>query len=83
MAKVVQFEVRSLLENNASYAKPLLSFFLGATYDTLPSTSNVHRRCIHLEPSCYLCSKTVCIIAHVLGALTLPFSREGSLTAMT
>ena len=75
MAEVVQFEVRSLLENNASYAKSLLTFFLGATYDTLPSTSNVHRWCIHLEPSCYICSKTVCIIAHVLGACNVAFQQ--------
>ena len=48
--------------------KTLLSFCLGATYDTLPSPSNLHRWCIHSEPSCYSCSKTVCTTAPILGA---------------
>ena len=48
--------------------KFFLSFCLGATYDTLPSPSNLHRWCTHSEPSCYLCSKTVCATAHILGA---------------
>ena len=41
----------------------LLSFCLGATYDTLPFPSDLYRWHIHSEPSCYLCSKTVCTIA--------------------
>ena len=48
--------------------KSLLSFCLGTTYDTLPSPSNLHRWQIHSEPSCYLCSKTVCTTAQILGA---------------
>ena len=64
--------------------KSLLSFCLGATYDTLPSPSNLHRWCNHSEPSRYLCCKTVCTTVHILGFMPvrLPFSREGSLTTM-
>ena len=46
--------------------KSLLSFCLGATFDTLPSPSNLYR--CHSQPSCYLCSKAVCTTAHILGA---------------
>ena len=46
--------------------KPLLSFCLGATFDTLSSPSNLYR--CHSQPSCYLCSKAVCLTAHILGA---------------
>ena len=48
--------------------KSLLSFCLSATNDTLPSPSNLHRWHVHSQPSCYLCSKTVCTTADILGA---------------
>ena len=41
---------------------------LGATYDTLPSPSNLHRWHINLEASCLLCRKQNFTTAHVLGA---------------
>ena len=47
--------------------KSLLSFCLGATYDTPLFPSNLHRWGVHSESSSYLCSKTVCTTAHILG----------------
>ena len=51
----------------------LLPFCLGATYNTLPSPSNLHRWRINPEASCLLCRKLVCITttAHVLRACTV------------
>ena len=49
----------------------LLTFCLGATYDTLPSPSNLHRWHINQEASCLLCKKQVSTTAHVLGACTV------------
>ena len=46
----------------------LLSFCIGATYDTLPSPSKLHRWSISTEKSCFLCKKNICTTAHVLGA---------------
>ena len=48
--------------------QPLVSFCIGATYDTLPSPSNLHRWNISTEKSCVLCSKSICTTAHILGA---------------
>ena len=59
--------------------KPLLSSCLGATYNTLPSLSNLHGWCIHSEPSCYLCIKTVCTTAHIPGACKVAL-QQGSFT---
>ena len=46
----------------------LSSFCIGATYDTLPSPSNLHRWNITTERSCFLCKKSICTTPHVLGA---------------
>ena len=46
----------------------LLSFCLGATYDTLPSPSNLSRWQLTSAASCTLCQKSVCTAAHILGA---------------
>ena len=46
----------------------LVSFCLGATYDTLPSPSNLHRWNFTTETSCFLCKKNICTTAHILGA---------------
>ena len=48
--------------------QPLISFCIGATYDTLPSPSNLHRWNISTEKLCFLCNKTICTTAHILGA---------------
>ena len=48
--------------------QPLISFCVSATYDTLPSPSNLHRWRISTEKSCFLCGKSVCTSAHILGA---------------
>ena len=46
----------------------LLSFCLRATYNTLPSPSNLHRCNISPEISCQLCHKEICTTAHILRA---------------
>ena len=46
----------------------LVSFCLNATYDTLPSPSNLRRWQITTEASCFLCKKQICTTAHILGA---------------
>ena len=51
--------------------QPSISFCFGATYDTLPSLSNLYRWHIAPEAVCFLCSKQVCTIAHILGACRL------------
>ena len=48
--------------------QPLISFCIGATYDTLPSPSNLHRWQISPEKSCFLRGKIICTTAQVLGA---------------
>jgi len=47
--------------------QPLLSFVLRATYDTLPSPSNLHRWHIPTNVSCFLCDKSICTSAHILS----------------
>ena len=46
----------------------LISFCLGATFDTLPSPSNLKRWRLITESSCFLCRKSICTSAHVSGA---------------
>ena len=46
----------------------LISFCLGATFDTLPSPSNLKRWRLITQSSCFLCSKSICTSAHILGA---------------
>ena len=46
----------------------LISFCLGATFDTLPSPSNLKRWRLITESSCFLCGKSICTSAHILGA---------------
>ena len=53
----------------------LLSFCLGATFDTLPSPSNLKRWHITTEPSCFLCGKEICTAAHILGACKVALSQ--------
>ena len=48
--------------------QPWLYFCLGATYVTLPSLSNLYRWLIAPEAVCFLGSKQVCSLAHILGA---------------
>ena len=57
----------------------LLTFCLGAMYNTLPSPSNLHHWHINPEASCLLCKKQVCTTAHVLGACTVAL-RQGRFT---
>ena len=61
--------VRFDLSWNTLLALPqsLTSFCINATFDTLPSPSNLHRWNISPDKSCYLCHKSVCTTAHVLG----------------
>ena len=46
----------------------LLSFCISSTYNVLPSPSNLHRWQNNNDPSCILCGKQLCTIAHILGA---------------
>ena len=50
----------------------LLSFCIASTYNVLPSPSNLNRWQLSSDPSCFLCNKNICTIAHILGAC--PFS---------
>ena len=45
----------------------LISFCLGATFDPLPSPSNLKRWRLITESSCFLCGKSICTSAHILG----------------
>jgi len=78
--KAVQQEVQchwtswtNYVQNNLSWcdllAMPsnLLSFCLSATYNTLPSPSNLRRWNISTEAACFLCKKSVCTVPHVLS----------------
>ena len=62
------------VKNNLSWktflAMPssLILFCLGATFDTLPSPSNLKRWRLITESSCFLCRKSICTSAHILGA---------------
>ena len=80
-SKAVQLQVQgqwtrwsNYTQNNFSWstllATPanLISFCIGATYDTLPSPSNLQRWKIITEPACFLCPKKYCTTAHILGA---------------
>ena len=46
----------------------LISFCLGATFDTLPSPSNLKRWRQITESSCFLCGENICTSVHILGA---------------
>ena len=46
----------------------LISFCLGATFDTLPSPVDLKRWRLITEPSCFLCGKSICTAADILGA---------------
>ena len=83
-AKAVQLSVQGQWRKWCSYVRmdlswktllampqQLLTFCLGATYDTQPSPSNLHRWHINPEASCLLSKKQVCTTAHVLGACTV------------
>ena len=49
----------------------LISFCIGATYDTLASPNNLVRWGLSSDKSCFLCSAPSCTVAHVLsGCLT-------------
>ena len=45
----------------------LISFCLGATFDTLPSPSNLKCWRLITESSCFLYGKRICTSAHILG----------------
>ena len=44
----------------------LISFCLGATFDTLPSPRNLKCRRLIAESSCFSCVKSICTSAHIL-----------------
>ena len=53
----------------------LTSFVLGATFDTLPSPTNLKRWHITTEADCSLCSVKVCTTAHVLSGCKVALSQ--------
>ena len=53
----------------------LISFCLGATYDTLPSPSNLKRWSIKDEDECSLCSRKQATVSHILSGC--PVSLQG------
>ena len=65
---------QNYVKNNLSWksvlALPpnLLSFCISSTYIVLPSPSNLNRWDKSNNPSCILCGKHICTIAHILGA---------------
>ena len=63
--------VRNDLSWNKMMKMPLglISFCINATFNTLPSPSNLARwKVPNVEKSCFLCSKTICTPAHILSA---------------
>ena len=81
MSKAVQLQVQgqwtrwlNYIQQDFSWATlmvmpPNLTLFsLASTFDTLPSPTNIKRWRITAEAKCTLCSKDVCITAHILGA---------------
>ena len=58
------FSCKSLLASPVN----LISFCLSSTFDTLPSLIKLKRWRISSEASCFQCNKTICTIAHILGA---------------
>ena len=80
MAKAVQLQVQghwtkwcSYVKNDLSWktllamSQSLLKFSLGATFDTLPSPSNLKRWRIAPIAACCLCHKSICTSAHILS----------------
>ena len=57
----------------------LISFCIGATYDTLPSPSNLARWGKQETKACTLCSKNICTVAHILGACSISL-KQGRFT---
>ena len=51
-----------------SMPSALVSFSLGAVFNTLPTPNNLQRWNIVTEASCFLCGKSVCTLPHILGA---------------
>ena len=55
---------------------PRLTYFvIGATFDTLPSPTNLKRWHITTEADCSLCSVKVCTTAHVLSGCKVALSQ--------
>ena len=49
----------------------LISFCLSATFETLPSPSNLKRWGLITESSCFLYRKSICTSTHILGAFKI------------
>ena len=87
-SKAIQLQVQgqwtrwtNYVQNNLSWKNILamppnfLSFCVASTFDTLPSPSNLKRWRITTESSCFLCQKTICTTAHILGACQIALSQ--------
>ena len=93
-AKAVQLSVQGQWTKWCDYVKfdlswktllampqSLISFCLGATYDTLPSPANLQRWNIPSEVSCTLCDKQLCTTAQ--QGLFKGFNKDVSIADMT
>ncbi|XP_057310248.1 uncharacterized protein LOC130648228 [Hydractinia symbiolongicarpus] len=65
-------------KNLLSLPQSLSSFCIGATYDTLPSPTNLAKWGIQNDKSCTLCKKPSCNVSHILGACKLALSQAGT-----
>ena len=87
-AKAVQLRVQgnwtrwcNYIQNELSWkhllvtSPRLTSFVLGATFDTLPSPTNLKRWHITTEADCPLCSVKICTTAHVLSGCKVALSQ--------
>ncbi|XP_057297819.1 uncharacterized protein LOC130628789 [Hydractinia symbiolongicarpus] len=70
-ARAVQLHVQELL----SLPQSLSSFCIGATYDTLPSPTNLVKWVIQNDKSCTLCKKPSCNVSNIFGACKLALSQ--------
>ena len=54
----------------------LVSFSLGAVFNTLPSPNNLKRWNLTTESSCCLCGKEVCTLPHILGGCKIALTQN-------
>ena len=63
------------MEKSSCHASKTLVFCLAATFNVLPSPSNLRRWHITTETSCVLCHKPLCTTSHVLSACNVALTQ--------
>ena len=58
-----------------SWPRPLISFCIGATYETLPCPSNLKRWRISELDTCSLCNHSPCYTPHILSGCKVAFNQ--------